>query len=148
MTNRHQPRTRTLLEARVVFNDRFSLIECTVRDLSDSGAQIAFAHPVTLPSQLELEIPKKGISTRARVAWSNGKTHGLTFISAADEKASSTFPALLAEPESPEMSSPQDASITSSALNIQNVLAEARNHIAQIAGVPADKIRLKLEIDQ
>jgi hypothetical protein len=60
----------------VVFNNRFSLIECTVRDLSDTGAQIAFAHPVTLPPEVELEIPRKELSTRARVMWSDGKTHG------------------------------------------------------------------------
>ena len=77
MEHRRSPRTRTILQGRVVFNNRFSLIECTVRDLSETGAQITFSHPVSLPPELELEIPKKGLSTRAKVMWSRGYTMDL-----------------------------------------------------------------------
>jgi hypothetical protein len=73
----------------VVLNNRFSLLDCIVRDLSETGAQVAFAHPVTLPSEVELEVPTKRLSTRARVMWSNGKTHGLMFLGVVDEQANS-----------------------------------------------------------
>ncbi len=146
MEHRRALRTRTILQGRVVFNDRFSLIECTVRDLSDTGAQIAFAHPVTLPVEVELEIPTRKLSTRARVMWSKGKTHGLIFIAAAQAGSSSRSPTPLPGAEAVD-TRPQEEQVTSSAPSIQDVLEEARIRIAQLAGVPAETVRLKLEID-
>jgi hypothetical protein len=147
MEHRNSLRTRTILQGRVVFNDRFSLIECIVRDLSETGAQIAFSHPITLPSELELEIPKKQLSTRARVMWSNGKVHGLLFTGKVQEKASSNSPIELGELETRDNSLPQQVDASGSTPRIHEVLAEARNRIAQIAGVPVETVRLKLEVD-
>jgi hypothetical protein len=147
MEHRRSPRTRTILQGRVVFNNRFSLIECTVRDLSDTGAQITFSHPVSLPSELELEIPKKGLSTRANVMWSNGIHHGLMFLEAAQDEARDSSPAPYGETMAPDKRSPQEDEIDGPALTIQDVLEEARSRIAHIAGVPAEMVRLKLEID-
>ncbi|MDQ4135074.1 MAG: PilZ domain-containing protein, partial [Pseudomonadota bacterium] len=59
---RNSERKRTLLQGRVVFNNRFSTIECTVKDLSGTGAQIAFEHPTEIPRQVELEIPSRGLA--------------------------------------------------------------------------------------
>jgi hypothetical protein len=147
MEHRSAPRTRTILQGRVVFNNRFSLIECIVRDLSDSGAQIAFSHPVTLPPELELEIPKKQLSTRARVMWSNGKVHGLLFLGTAQAEVPSNSPPSLEGSETRDNSLPLEDNPSSSTLGIHDVLREARNQIAQIAGVPVEAVRLKLEID-
>ena len=146
MDQRRSRRARTLLQGRVVFNNRFSLIECVVRDISDTGAQISFSHPVELPPELELEIPKKGLSTQAKVMWSDGKNHGLMFIGGALEATHDSSPAL-PESDTPGRSSPQEASISTPPDRIQDVLEEARRRIAQLAGVPADTVRLKLEID-
>jgi hypothetical protein len=77
---RSSPRKRTLLQGQIVFNDRFSLIECVVRDLSATGARIAFPHLIEIPPEFELEIPKKSLSLRSRVMWSNGKEHGIRFV--------------------------------------------------------------------
>lgn len=145
MEHRSSQRTRTILQGRVVFNNRFSLLECTVRDLSETGAQIAFAHPVTLPSEVELEIPTKRLSTRARVMWSNGKTHGLMFLGAVHEQApsASSTPSVTAL----RTSSPQEPDPDPDSVKIRDALEEARLRIARIAGVPAETVRLKLEID-
>jgi PilZ domain len=147
MEHRSSPRTRTILQGRVVFNDRFSLIECIVRDLSEIGAQIAFSHPITLPSELELEIPRKQLSTRARVMWSNGKVHGLLFLGATQGEVPSNSPVALDESEPKDNSLPQEVNASSSTLRIHEVLTEARSQIAKIAGVPVETVRLKLEID-
>jgi hypothetical protein len=147
MEHRSSPRTRTILQGRVVFNDRFSLIECIVRDLSETGAQIAFSHPITLPSELELEIPRKQLSTRARVMWSNGKVHGLLFLGATQAEVPSNSPVALDGIEAQDNSLPQEVNASSSTLRIHEVLAEARSQIAEIAGVPVETVRLKLEID-
>lgn len=147
MEHRSSPRTRTILQGRVVFNDRFSLIECIVRDLSETGAQIAFSHPITLPSELELEIPKKQLSTRAKVMWSDGKVHGLLFLEATQAEVPSNLPVALDKIETPNDRLRQEVNATSPNLRIHEVLAEARGQIAQIAGVPVETVRLKLEID-
>ncbi len=46
---RNSERKCTLLQGRVVFNNRFSTIQCTVKDLSGTGAQIVFEHPTEIP---------------------------------------------------------------------------------------------------
>lgn len=119
-------RARTLLDARIVFNNRFSLIECTVRNLSKTGARIAFPHPIDIPSEFELEIPKKNMSVRARVAWSDGKEHGVRFLEEARER---------------------DHTVSDSEKNgVQEILSEARVRIARAMGVPPECVRLVLEI--
>lgn len=53
------PRLRTFLKGVVYYDNRHVSIECTVRDLSDTGARITFAAPVTVPDVVELFIPQK-----------------------------------------------------------------------------------------
>jgi hypothetical protein len=130
----------------VVLNNRFSLLDCIVRDLSETGAQVAFAHPVTLPSEVELEVPTKRLSTRARVMWSNGKTHGLMFLGVVDEQANSGSLAQSVEQDALNTTSSQEVDADEGSVTIQAALEEARIRIARIAGVPAETVRLKLEI--
>ena len=139
---RRAPRKRVLYEGRVVFNNRFSIIECTVRDLSATGAKIAFPHATPLPSEVELEIFKTRQNFRARVMWSDGKTHGLMFIDQAGTR--------LPPPEtSPQAIAPEGALQRSGipTSEIQAIVDEARHRIAQLAGVAPEAVRLKLEID-
>ncbi len=82
--NRSSQRRRTVLTGRVVFNNRSSVLDCTVRDLSETGARISFAVS-ELPPEFELEIPNKGQRVQARLMWSRGATHGVMFVQ--DQKA-------------------------------------------------------------
>ena len=61
------PRARTFLKGIVYYDNRHASIECTVRDLSDTGARIVFATLVTVPDVLELHIPQKQITLPAHV---------------------------------------------------------------------------------
>ncbi len=81
---RSSKRRRTVLTGKVLFNNRASVFDCTVRDLSDTGAQITLADVSALPPDFELEIPSKGMLVSARVMWSRGKNHGIRFVQAAD----------------------------------------------------------------
>ena len=129
-------RLRTLLEGRVLLGSRVSPVECTVRDISETGARITFADPVPLPPEFELQVPKRKLSRQVRVVWSNEKIHGLMFVENAgqDVSGSAEAPAAIkpAAPESPE---------------IPAILAEARARIAQHLGISIDAVRLKAEID-
>lgn len=79
---RSSRRWRTVLTGRIVFNSRASVLDCAVRDLSDTGARIYFADVSKLPFQFELEIPNRGLRIQARVVWSRGANHGVAFLEA------------------------------------------------------------------
>jgi hypothetical protein len=143
---RSNKRTRTLLEGRIVFNNRFSLIECTVRDISDSGAQISFAHPVEIPDDFDLEIPKRELSVRARVRWSNGKNYGVMFISSPQPSLQSDEPKHPGEAPS-DCSPEQEITEGLPTHSVREILDDARHRLAQAIGVPTSQIRLKLEVD-
>jgi hypothetical protein len=76
---RSSKRWRTVLKARILFNNRASVLDCTVRDLSEAGARIYFADTAALPATFELEIPNKGLRIEGRVMWSRGANHGVMF---------------------------------------------------------------------
>ena len=77
-------RRRTVLKARMLFNNRSSVLDCTVRDLSDTGAQLTLADVSALPHEFELEICSKDVLVQARVMWSRGKNHRVRFVQASD----------------------------------------------------------------
>jgi hypothetical protein len=78
--NRSSRRWRTLLKGQVVFNNHASLLNCTVRDLSDTGAQIHLADVSALPQEFILVIPSKDLQLQVRVVWSRGTKHGIVFV--------------------------------------------------------------------
>lgn len=143
MDQRSNKRQRTILEGRIVFNNRFSLIDCAVRDLSDTGARIAFSHPITIPQEFEIEIPNKKLSRWARVVWSNGKEYGITF---ADAPQTHTLSEASPSPEQAQDRTLPEETMPNIA-KVQEILDEAQRQLAEITGTPAENIRLKLEID-
>ena len=76
---RSSKRWQAALKARIVFNNRASVLDCTVRDLSDTGAGISFAGVSPIPTEFELEIPARGFRAHARPIWSRGTHHGVMF---------------------------------------------------------------------
>ncbi|WP_201865284.1 PilZ domain-containing protein [Microvirga soli] len=90
---RSAKRLRTLLKGRVRLSYPLSVHECAVRDLSDTGVQIVFKYPVQMPLEIDFEIPAGNMSVRARLAWSDGLKHGLTFtgVSQAVENIAQAF---------------------------------------------------------
>ena len=138
---RRASRKRVLYEGRVVFNNRYSIIECTIRDISATGAKIAFPHTTPLLPEVELEIFKTQQNFRARVMWSDGKSHGLMFIDQTGKGR--TLPEITPQAIALE-AAPQSRSATT--IEIQAVIDETRHRIAQLAGVAPQAVRLKLDI--
>jgi len=60
-------RRRVLKAGRIVFNDRHSTVDCTVRSLSKTGAGIDVTSPAGLPEQFSLAIMSDRFETRCRV---------------------------------------------------------------------------------
>ena len=76
---RSSKRWGAYLKGRIVFNNRSSVLDCTVRNLSDTGAGISFAGISPLPTEFELEIPNRGFRAHGRLIWSRGTNHGVMF---------------------------------------------------------------------
>ena len=71
-------RMRALKSAKVVFNNRRSIIDCTVRNLSDTGCCLHVADPVAVPDKFELEF---GVAKHAcQVVWRKDTRVGVRFI--------------------------------------------------------------------
>jgi phage protein D len=77
---RSRKRWHSVLKGQIVSLNRTSLIECTVRDLSDTGARICLRDTTDLPPEFQLEIPRRGLRVHSRLTWSQGTSHGVIFM--------------------------------------------------------------------
>jgi PilZ domain len=77
---RLKKRWRTVLKGQVVLNSSSSVLDCSVRNLSDLGANLVFANVSLLPQDFELDIPSRNLRVQARLVWSRGATHGVMFV--------------------------------------------------------------------
>jgi hypothetical protein len=75
---RATPRRRTLKGARIVINDGFSTLECTVRNLSESGARLQLPSVVGIPDSFQL-LMDDGRSFACTIAWKTGTEIGVRF---------------------------------------------------------------------
>jgi two-component system cell cycle response regulator len=70
-------RKRMLKSGRIVFNNRHSVIDCVVRDLTGKGARLMVASIVGIPDNFELHI---GDDRKvARVVWKSADSLGVAF---------------------------------------------------------------------
>ena len=80
---RRTRRLKSFLRGFVYFDKRRGAMSCLVRDLSDEGARIIFSETVTIPDVVNLHIPQKDQTLRAKVTWRRGDEIGLGFASTA-----------------------------------------------------------------
>ena len=76
---RTRARQRSFLQGRLYFNNRRSSLDCLVRDISGTGAKLKVSDSVAIPESVELHIPSKDETYRARVQWRTGFEIGVTF---------------------------------------------------------------------
>jgi hypothetical protein len=81
---RRSPRIRTLLRARLVYQNGDCSVECVVRNISDHGAKIGVTTSLTLPDQMNLLIPQKGMNQRVRVCWRHADEMGVEYVAMAE----------------------------------------------------------------
>ncbi len=79
---RNSRRLKSFLRGFVYFDKRRGAMSCLVRDLSGQGARIIFSEAVTIPDMINLHIPQKSQTLRARVTWRRGDEIGLGFSAA------------------------------------------------------------------
>ena len=72
-------RTRTFLKGIVYYDNRRASIDCTIRDLSDTGARIVFSTLVVVPDNIELHVPQKQMTLSAQVRRRDEYEVGVSF---------------------------------------------------------------------
>jgi hypothetical protein len=77
---RKADRSKSLLGARVVFHNRASTIDCTIRNISKAGGRLVFGAAVQVPDEFDLVIHQRGEAHRCRVAWRNASEVGVAFV--------------------------------------------------------------------
>lgn len=85
MEKRPATRIRTIMNGRIIFNNRSATLDCLVRNLSETGAKLEVSGAVTVPERFELDIPRKGVRRRARMVWRREGEMGVAFEDAAAE---------------------------------------------------------------
>jgi len=78
-------RQKSFLRGVVHFDKSRGGTNCLIRDLSDDGARIVLSPAVTIPNTVELQIPQRGQTFRARVQWRRADEIGLAFSDARAE---------------------------------------------------------------
>jgi hypothetical protein len=73
-------RSKSFLRGFVYVSKRRGALACLIRDLSEKGARIIFSDTVTLPDVVDLYIPQREQTLRARVQWRRDDEIGLGFM--------------------------------------------------------------------
>ena len=77
--NRMSARKRTLLGAKIIFNDGHSVYDCLVRNLSDTGAMIQIENPLAAPNTFDLQLSDNRLLT-CEVRWRKINSIGVQFV--------------------------------------------------------------------
>jgi hypothetical protein len=68
------------LPARIAFGENGALsTQCTVTQLSSTGARLNVPASTTLPDRFELSVPQRNLATRVRLVWRKGDLAGVQF---------------------------------------------------------------------
>lgn len=79
---RKDERTRSLKGGRIIINNRNSVMDCMVRNLSARGAKLVLSMPSSLPDDFELRF-EDGKEHVCAVRWRNAKELGVEFLNRA-----------------------------------------------------------------
>lgn len=71
-------RKRTLLGAKIIFNDGHSVFDCIVRNLSDTGAMIQIENPLSAPNSFDLKLSDNRL-LGCQVRWRKINSIGVQF---------------------------------------------------------------------
>ncbi len=80
MEKRRNQRQRTFKGGKIVFNDNRSVIDCTVKNLSSSGAALTVESTIGIPDEFNLIISPENVAKACRVAWKTEHQIGVAFV--------------------------------------------------------------------
>src|SRR5579863_6963382 len=78
---RKAARNRSLFQGKILINDRRSVIDCVVRNLSENGACVQVASLAGIPPAFELQIGDESALRSCVAIWHNDNRIGIEFRS-------------------------------------------------------------------
>lgn len=78
-------RLRVLKQGRVVFNRGFSVLDCVIRDVSETGARIECEHAADIPRHFDLLFVADRMMVPCQMRWRRVPLVGAEFIGPAKE---------------------------------------------------------------
>ena len=120
---RGTPRQKSFLRGCIYFNNRRSVLDCLIRDLTEDGARIIFSHTVNVPDIVELYIPQREQTVRAHVKWRRGDDIGLDFT---NRSAAASVPA------SASTAAPQDAELGKRVAQLEAEVTALKRTVRQL----------------
>jgi PilZ domain len=76
---RKEQRSRVFWEGKVSFNRRQSVLDCVIRNMTETGAKLAVTESAFVPREFELVVPKRQAAYRARIIWRQSDQVGIQF---------------------------------------------------------------------
>jgi hypothetical protein len=83
MERRRYPRLRTLKAARILFNQHRSVLDCTIRNLTRTGACLNVPSTVGIPDCFDVIFESDRTVRACRMVWHKEKQVGVEFASEA-----------------------------------------------------------------
>jgi hypothetical protein len=77
--HRQSPRRRVLKAATIAFNGGASAIDCSIRNISATGACLEVVSPIGVPNEFTLVTQDEAIVRPCQVAWKAAKRIGVAF---------------------------------------------------------------------
>jgi len=78
-TQKRSNQRQRVLKAGTISFDRAAGIDCTVRNVSETGAMLEIASPVGIPNEFVLVIRKDNLQRTCHVAWRSARRIGVRF---------------------------------------------------------------------
>ena len=72
-------RHRVLKAAKIISTDNKSVIDCTIRNLSETGAQVVIERTIAMPDMFQFFMASGDTIRDAEVAWKHGDRMGVKF---------------------------------------------------------------------
>jgi len=77
--HREAPRARTLRGGKIVFNNRMSVVDCRVLDISESGCRVGVVNAAIVPPAFTLHVIAGNTERECEVVWRKPDELGLRF---------------------------------------------------------------------
>ena len=113
---RSEQRQRTLKSAKAVYNGGHSVLDCSIRNLSDSGAKLETMDPADLPESFVL-LFQDGRKRPVEMIWQTANRFGVRFVDSATRKSADEHATVIKQ------------SFVTKILDIERQLAVLRNEM-------------------
>ena len=125
---RQATRQKSFLRGCIYFNNRRTVIDCLIRDISEHGARLRFSDSISTPDNFELHIPQKNQTLRVNARWRHGMDVGVTFADVMH--ATPATPATAATPDLAALSD-RVQKLESEITNMRRMLRRLKAEVAR-----------------